>query len=143
MKKNKTNRNSSAKKKETIAFKPGPNGGEYADYKLGTIARDKYRKNYSVSYGYNQYLGAANLTEAKKILDKYTAKKTKHLPIHEVKVGDRIKYDNGKERFTLTITAVNHRDGEVDVKWRNKEGQIYSYDFENGFVKKIKTTKKQ
>ncbi|GEM_PF-3183007 len=130
-------------KTSAVVFKPGPNGGEYANYKLGTIARDKSRKHYSVRYGYNQSSGVANLTEAKKFLDKYTAKKTKHLPIHEVKVGDRIKYDNGKERFTLTITAVNHRDGEVDVKWRNKEGQIYSYDFENGFVKKIKTTKKQ
>ncbi|MPT35637.1 MAG: hypothetical protein E2604_11265 [Flavobacterium sp.] len=132
MKKNNTT------KTNAVVFKPDPYGGEYADYKLGTIGRDKSRKHYSVYYGYNQSAGVKGLADAKKFLDKYTAQKTNKLTIHEVKPGDRIKYNDGKKRYTLTIIAINHAAEEVDVLWRNKEGQIYFPDFENGFVEKVK-----
>ncbi|MDI9872164.1 hypothetical protein [Flectobacillus roseus] len=63
-----------------------------------------------------------------------TPKKAKVLSLDEVKVGDRVLFNNGKERLTLTITKIDKPTGEIEVKWRTLEGLIFDDDFERGYV---------
>lgn len=61
------------KKAAKITWKKSPHGGEYGNYKLGTIRR--YKGDYSYSTAFDNAYNAKNLADAKKKIDLFTEKK--------------------------------------------------------------------
>lgn len=58
----------------------------------------------------------------------------KKVSLNEVKVGDKLVFDDGKERLTVTVTKINKLRGEIDVKWKTRETWLLPSDFSNGYV---------
>lgn len=56
------------------------------------------------------------------------------LALSDVKVGDKVIFNDGKEKLTLTITHLDAKKGEIDVKWKTRETWLLKSDFSNGFV---------
>lgn len=80
---------------------------------------------------------------AKKVVSKKTTKPakkaTKRLSAEDVKVGDRVVFNDGKEKLTLTIVEITRLYGEIDeinCKWRRtRDAMLISTDFDKGYVK--------
>ena len=60
-----------------LIWKKHPDGGEYANYKLGILFR--YKGAYSYKTSYNKYYNAESLAQAKKKIDQYTNLRLKAL----------------------------------------------------------------
>lgn len=63
---------------EDIVWIDNPDGGQYANYKLGTIKRVDDSKDFTVKFGVNEpSKNAISIEDAKKKIDEYTDNKTK------------------------------------------------------------------
>lgn len=70
------------------------------------------------------------------------SKKCTRVAFDEVKPGDKVVFNDGRERVTLTIVNFNQSEGDWDVKKGRTETFLSERDFKNGHVFKCKTTKK-
>ena len=61
-------------------------------------------------------------------------KSKKKLRISDVKIGDKVLFDNGREHLIVTITKFNREEGGIDVMFNNIETFLLKSDFANGFV---------
>lgn len=68
-----------------------------------------------------------------------------HLKVSDVKVGDYLVLNTGDEVAKVKVTKIRDKygrpeiDGEVKVNGKKKLVAVLHSDFENGFVKKIKS----
>lgn len=62
----------------------------------------------------------------------------KGLSYNEVKVGDKLIYNDGEEKFNLTVVGINELKSDgIDVTWGDGDSTfILEMDFKNGFVKR-------
>lgn len=61
----------------------------------------------------------------------------KKISLSEVKVGDKLIFNDGREKLTVTVTKINKAKGEIDVKWKTRKTWLLPSDFTNGYVSKL------
>jgi hypothetical protein len=62
--------------------------------------------------------------------------KNKKLSVDEIKVGDKVIFNDGREKLTLTIRKIDLKKREISVTWRRRETFLMFSDFVNGYITK-------
>jgi hypothetical protein len=62
--------------------------------------------------------------------------KNKKLSVDEIKVGDKVIFNDGREKITLTIRKIDLKKREISVTWRRRETFLMFSDFVNGYITK-------
>lgn len=62
--------------------------------------------------------------------------KGKKVSLNEIKIGDRLIFNDGREKLTVTVLAKLNSKGEIRAKWRRRELILLPSDFKNGYIRK-------